>query len=47
MFRPSVSLQTYDASSSDTSTTMLSTSVLENALVNLFRSTATSPYRRL
>lgn len=42
MFRPSVSLQTYDASSSDTSTTMLSTSVLENALVNLFRSTATS-----
>lgn len=42
MFRPNVSLQTYDASSSDTSTTMLSTSVLENALVNLFRSTASS-----
>lgn len=42
MFRPSVSLQTNDASSSDTSTTMLSANAMENALVNLFRSTTSS-----
>ncbi len=42
MFRPSISVQTNDVTSSDTSTTLLSANAMENALVNLFRSASSS-----